>query len=311
MTEKDNDSIASCSTEVGVESSEKDKIELNILLKFIKPFDGTRENLNAYLSGCKRAFNLAIKNQTSVLLDFAITQLEGKAETAVANHTFQNWEELSEFLKLLYGNKKHHSHLLVELQQCKQIPRETISQYIVRIETAAKRLIVSVQQSIEDSSELKGRIAAMNDLILHTFVLNVDSRIGNILRARNVKNLSEAMQVAIEEEKILNLVENTRNFTIKNLPNNRKFCKICKKTNHNTNNCFRNNETNKSSNVFMGNTNPKSQNYERLKYCNYCKENGHLINECRKRMYNEERKTQNNGLKNSKNGETSSNRNGT
>lgn len=40
----------------------------------------------------------------------------------------------------MYADKKHHGHLLIELQNCEQGPNETISQYIVRIETALKRL---------------------------------------------------------------------------------------------------------------------------------------------------------------------------
>ena len=89
-----------------------ESISLNLLLKLIKPFDGDRDKLNTFLSECERAFNLAKEVQKPVFFDYALTQLEGKAEAAVANHCFNTWEKLSNFLKVLYGDKKHYSHLL-------------------------------------------------------------------------------------------------------------------------------------------------------------------------------------------------------
>lgn len=73
----------------------------------------------------------------------------------------------------------------MELQNCKQGSNETISQYICRIETAIKRLLTSTQQNCTDSSELKGRLVTIEDLGLHTFIINVKPQISQMLRRKN------------------------------------------------------------------------------------------------------------------------------
>lgn len=278
---------------------------IDSLFKFIKPFDGDRERLTPYLNSVDSAFSLAKPNQHNILLAFAKTQLIGKAEAACSNHIFDSWDSLKDYLKNIYSDKKHHGHLLMELQNCKQGLNETISQYICRIETAVKRLLTSVQQNCSDSLELPGRLVSIEDLALHTFIINVKPQISQMLRARNIKTLNEAHNIALEEEKTQLLIHKQPISS-----NNSKYCSYCKKVGHTTINCFKKPSTSSNLNSYPNpnrkiysastsqnsssrfNQNNSNSNYVQ-KQCAYCKRMGHLISECRKRQFNENQKNLN------------------
>lgn len=89
-----------------------------------------------------------------------------------------------------------------------------------------KRLLTSTQQNTTIPAELPGRLAAMNDLALHTFILNIKPDISNMLRARNIESLNEAFNLAIEEEKVQLLIK-VKHSNFKTIE-----CSICNKTGH-------------------------------------------------------------------------------
>ncbi|KAL0810602.1 hypothetical protein ABMA28_010719 [Loxostege sticticalis] len=98
----------------------KQIVELPTLLKFIKPYDGCREQLNSFLVNCNNAYELASESQRDILFKYILCQLQGKAETACSIKEFANWHQLKEFLKTQFSERKHYAHLLTELQNCKQ-----------------------------------------------------------------------------------------------------------------------------------------------------------------------------------------------
>lgn len=265
--------------EVANENNVGITIPLQTLFKFVKPFDGDRQKLIPYLNAVDAAFHIATPEQIDILLAYTKTQLSGKAEAAVSNHDFNSWLDLKNFLKSIYSDAKHHGHLLIELLSCKQQPTEQISQYICRIETALKRLLTSTQQNTTIPAELPGRLAAMNDLALHTFILNIKPDISNMLRARNIESLNEAFNLAIEEEKVQLLIK-VKHSNFKTIE-----CSICNKTGHSSNQCYRKPNTSKS----ILNTTQNS-----IKTCRYCKKDGHVTQECRKLKWKKEQQNASN-----------------
>lgn len=209
-----------------------EQISLSILLKFIKPYNGDTEKLSALLTNCNTAMNLADDTQILVVFAYIQCQLVDKAEAACVNHIFDDYEELKNFLKRMYSEKKHYNHLLIELQQCRQLHNESVSQYIFKIESCLKRLLTVIRQNNQTASELPGKIAAMNDLALHTYILGVSSPIGQIRRSRDIRDLNEAFVMALEEEKIKNYLKlnNTRNCSTG----------ICHKSGYTSSQCYKN-----------------------------------------------------------------------
>lgn len=239
-----------------------EEISLNVILKFIKPFDGSREKLNAFLVNCDNAISLSSSSQEDIVFKYIISQLEGKAQSACSIKDFDNWLSLKEFLKNQFGERKHYAHLLTELQECHQTNQETVSQFHLRVETCLSRLLTEVTISNNKKSELVGRVAAMEDLALHTFNIGLHPRIANIVRCRDPRNLNEAVNYAISEEKI-------QQHSFKQNVNFKKDSIRPPSKPHVPNNNNNLPSSSKDSSV-----------------CRYCKKEGHTLVECKLREYN-------------------------
>lgn len=259
-------------------SVREEKLELvpiGTLFKFIKPFDGSREKLNSFLINCNNAINLASESQKGILFKFILSQLEGKAETACFIKDFESWDQLCEFLKTQFGEKKHYAHLLTDLQECRQGYNEPVNQFALRVETCLSKLLTEVTLSNRKKSELIGRTAAMEDLALHTFLLGLKPELSNLVRTKDPTKLNEAINFATSEEKILNL------FHKRNQPHSTTHRPPVKPqppfrppthNNHSPRHQFR------PQNHYNGNT-----------FCRYCKAPGHTIESCAKRQFNNNR----------------------
>ncbi|KAL4702880.1 hypothetical protein ACJJTC_005791 [Scirpophaga incertulas] len=90
--------------------------------------------------------------------------------------------------------------------------------------------------------ELAGRVAAMEDLALHTFMIGLHPRLSQIVRCRNPETLNTAVAFAVAEEKILlslnRKIPSTNNGRPDNLRNaNDLVCRYCKNVGHSIENC--------------------------------------------------------------------------
>lgn len=267
-----------------------EELNFSVLTKFIKTFDGDKNKLSPFIRNCENALTLASSSQQNILFKYILSQLEGKAEAACSLKLFDNWPELKQFLKSTFGETKHRDHLLLDLQNCKIKPGESVTQFSLRVETYLTRLQTDITHSTKDPSEIKGRIASTEDLALHTFLLGLPSNISNILRCRDPSNLHEAINLACQEEKLQNYIQSSRHEI-------KPKCKICNKTGHSDKNCYQNRSqrpihilnpspgpSNNQNHLF-----PNAQNNSPI-ICRYCKNPGHDISQCKKRQYNNSRK---------------------
>lgn len=240
------------------------ELDLNILLKFVKPYDGSRETLNSFIINCNNAYELATSTQKSIIFKYILCQLSGKAEVACSIKEFQNWEQLKEFLKTQFSERKHYSHLLMELQESKQLSNENVSHFALKIETNLSQLLTEISLTNSKAKELPGRIAAMEELALHHFLVGLQPRISNIVRCKSPKSLNEAINYAISEERIQETLYK-RNTPTDNRPRPRPPRPVFQ------------NQTNKQYSNFR-------ENHPAI--CRYCKFPGHTIDNCRKREFN-------------------------
>lgn len=277
-------------------------LSLGELFKFIHPFDGTREDLHAFIQQMNTAVACATTQQYFPLLKYAITQLRGKASTLTSTRNFSNWKELRDFLILHYQDQKHHSQLLNELTNLQQKPNENITSFVERLELLLKRLTVSITQNTTDiDTLLAGRLNLMNEIAMSRFVHFTNSKISDRLRATKFQNLNEAISTALAEESALRMINpnsfrNSANSLAK--PNfikplfpktfhEKRYCSYCKTNTHNTDKCY-----NKGKNPIRA-VQPTNNFTNNPKSCAYCKNIGHVISECRKKQFNDSRKIQN------------------
>ncbi|CAG9131200.1 unnamed protein product [Plutella xylostella] len=238
-------------------------MSIDTLLRFIEPYDGDRDNLSSWIEKCDRAFQLASDSQERILFAYVQNKLTDKAQSTCSNTVFSEWKDLKEFLKARFGNRKHQTHLLIELQNCKQTYQENVAQYIARLESCLKRLLSTIKQSNSDPLLLPGQIDSTNQLALHSFLLGINPKLSQVLRSREPRDLNEAFNMALEEEKF-SLLESTRNENPRN-----KYCNICHRNGHTAAFCRNNAQTNRSNpNI---NRNPNHRPLFHLNEMSYCK----------------------------------------
>lgn len=266
-----------------------DSFPISVLCDFITTYKGERETLAAFLTNCQNALELAVENQKKLLLKFMISKLQGKAQIACSNRVFESFEDLKTFLKLNFGERKHYNHLLLELQSCKQLQNESVSEFALRVENCLTDLQSEIHNSDSLKKDLPGRIAMTEDLALHTFSLGLKSFLSNFVRSQSPKNFNTAVNIAIEEEKIQNMHVKPA------APRPSKFCQICRRAGHSETECFSKvkkdfPKPNNNRPQFNTTSFPSSSKRPTSPItCSYCKNVGHHISQCRKREYNNAR----------------------
>lgn len=119
----------------------------------------------------------------------------------------------------------------------------------------------------------------INDMTLNRFVYHTIPQISQMLRYREFTNINNALTAALAEKKALRIYPknqlSSQNFKSKPQLQNRNY-------HHNNNNNFRSKPIN---------FNQVTKNIP-TKQCTYCKKFGHVIEECRKREFNDSRKNQ-------------------
>lgn len=257
-------------------TSKKLKItmDLNVLFKFIKPYNGNRETLNSFLIDCNNVIELATEAQRPIIVKYILSQLEGRAQLACSIKEFDKWDQLKDFLKTQFGERKHYSHLLTELQESRQ-GSLTVGQFALKIETCLSQLLTEISISNHKAIEVPGRTAAMEDLALHHFMMGLKPQISMIVRCKSPSTLNEAINIAVCEERIQqNISSRSQTSTpfIDGKPG-KNHAQPYKKP-------------------FAGNTQTpyvKPFNRAQLIVCRYCKSPGHSIDNCRKREFNNNR----------------------
>lgn len=270
-------------TESKKDSAERflnEQFPINVLCNFINPYRGDRETLTAFLTNCQNALDLASPTQRTLLFKFIIAKLEGKAQIACSNKLFENFDALKAFLKQNFGERKHYTHLLLDLQSCKQQSNESVSQFALRVESCLTDLQSEIHNSDSLKRDLPGRIAMTEDLALYTFFLGLHPRLSNNVRCRNPKTLNGAINIALEEEKIQNLLFKT---IVK------AKCKICGKPGHSESECSKRYKQMSQPHSSFEPQPSTSQHLNSQVSCRYCKKPGHDITQCRKRKYNNEK----------------------
>lgn len=291
--------------------SKEETLPITFLIKFIKPFDGSRDELSSFISDCNKAFSLASIKQKLVLLDYIQTQISGKAKAACVNRRFLTWDELKDFLKTMYQDVKHYSQLLCDLTNLRQYPSEQVSQFVYRVETCLKKCINSIQQNSTNAITLAGKLEMLQEIAINRFTYFSNPNISSVLRIRDIKTLNEAISIAVSEERVINMYnprnkseysQNRKiNYHESNSKSDYKNTPSCSNSNYN-----RDIPVNPKPNAsdlktnFRGNS-PQTTRYQNALQCRYCKENGHSIEKCIKREYNNSRKNNSNYIQKNSN----------
>lgn len=222
-------------------------LNLTFLCSFIKKFfNGNPLDLHEFIANCDSAFKFAKGPQNEFLVAYVISRITGSARAQIRHKTITDWPELKSLLLQLYSHKNHYMQFMEELCTIKQHSNENILSFYNRIDTICTRLFYCF--NLQDPAERIGRIETIKELSIQRFTRHSHPDISRFLRSKEPATLSDALNLALEKERALQISCKTQATPNKNQPN------------------FNQNSTNHST-----------------KFCNYCKRNGHLLSECFRR----------------------------
>lgn len=266
-----------------LDSPHEPEFKLQFLCSLIpKSFDGVPTEFNEFITNCDNAMNLAHPIQADALYVFILSRLTGNARAQIQGKEIEKWNDLKKVLSNFYQDKKHYIQLMEELNTLKQNSNENVLSFHERISKIQTRILNSLPTQGNQS-----KIETIKELSLSRFIYHSKPEISRFLRGQKIESFSEALNVAIEEERALQMSYSDYKRKLNNT-----FCNICKRSGHETKSCYRNrSNTNINYNNFRpqnadnSNQNSNSNQYQQM-VCNYCKKSGHLIKDCRKREYN-------------------------
>jgi hypothetical protein len=208
------------------------------------------------------------KNMFNIII---LSKLESSAFELACSVEYNNWTELKKHLEIHFSEFKSVTQLQLELIQHKQ--RTNIREFATQISLSLGSLNRAIEAT--EGMQLNQAVRTINEqLALKTFTSNLKANIGMVVRARRPLTLAEAIEVAIEEEEILNTssgsnkFSNKSNYKFKPLPYSKQNFNFYREKSPE-------NDDHMSENNFNQNY-PIKEEY----YCAYCNQIGHDIFNC-------------------------------
>lgn len=266
-----------------------EKIETGLLAKLLSEFTGNPVHLQNFLSNAENALSLAHPSQKTIITALIFAKVSPEVKAKINASEIESFFELKNKLKQVYQITESLTHLMEELDKCEQEHNESANEFYLRIENLTAKIREKIKNTPQHRSLIKGKLALIDENALRRFVNCSKPELSSVLRHQPFESLNEALSLAREEEAFLNKRKNNTNNKYNKKPENalQKFCKICKKNNHLTNQCrFR------KPNYNNNNYNPQNPNYPNQsnynsKKCTFCNFRGHTVDECRKKQFNQ------------------------
>ena len=84
----------------------------------------------AFIANANTAFEVIDPRNEGTLFKFVLTRISGEPRMAIAHRDLENWEELKEFLKNAYMEKRMLDYHANQLFSTKQSKVESVSEWI-------------------------------------------------------------------------------------------------------------------------------------------------------------------------------------
>jgi hypothetical protein len=96
-------------------------------LKLISPLNGNKREVLTFVSNVDTAFSCVSPGNRGRLYRFMLTKISGEPRTAISHRNLENWEELKEFLRNTYIEKRTLYFHANQLFKAKQNKSESVS----------------------------------------------------------------------------------------------------------------------------------------------------------------------------------------
>jgi hypothetical protein len=247
-------------------------ISVTEALKLISPFSGNKKEVLTFVSNVDTAFRCINPSNEDRLYQFVLTRISGEPRTAILHRNLESWEELKEFLRNTYTEKRTLDFHANQLFKARQERAESISEWIQKIQTLGSKFRESALQNCRE--EERAGILNLSDKLRNIcFVQGLQSdRIQTIVRSRNNEHFDDIAEIALEEESaIVSKHERYRGETVTKLK-----CGNCGKTGHPSDKCF------SKRNPRVSQVRLEKPEVRREIVCFKCNMKGHFARDCRK-----------------------------
>ena len=256
------------------DSMAEEYISVSEALKLVTPFKGEKREILTFISNVNTAFEVINPAHQDRLYKFVLTKISGEPRLAIAHRTLENWEELREFLKNTYIEKRTLDFHANKLFKAKQEKSESVSDWIQKIQSLGSKFREAALMDCT-AGERAGILTLSDRLRNICFIQGLHSdRIQTIVRSRNQDDFDEIAETSLEEESaIISKVERYKGQG----GSNSMQCAFCKKTGHTSSTCFRRSNRETRVNQFA----VRRSNPSREIICFSCGEKGHVARECK------------------------------
>lgn len=281
------------------------RIKTETLISLLTNFNGDRNEAQNFLINAQNALNLAEPDQTYPLTIAIFSKISADVKSKINISRIHNFTDLKRKIQQRYCKVESTSFLLETLDTMKQNPNESIIDFYSRLDKQTTKCLSAIQRECLNELEAPGQLSFIENTALRRFKYHTRPEISQILRHKDgIRDINQALSIALEEERILELQRTIYRTNIRENSNrSTKFCHNCKVSTHATRDC-RNRSNPRQHNYRSFNHEPsssnhpnsyQSNNYQQNNYprkqCSYCKNLGHTIDECKKKMYNEQRRS--------------------
>jgi len=176
-------------------------ISVGEALKLVAPFKCEKKrDILASIANVDTAFEVIDSRNEGILFKFVLTRISGEPRTATEHRNLENWEELKQFLKNTYTEKRTLDYHASQLFSTKQSKAESVSEWIQRIQKLGSKFREATLQDCEQD-ERAGILTLADKLrnICFIQVLYSDS-IQTTVRSRNYCSFDDITETALEEE---------------------------------------------------------------------------------------------------------------
>lgn len=290
-------------------------------LEAVPIFNGDNITFSHFVEGCEEALSMIAPSQEIILVRAIRNKLKGDAHRSILGKIFNSLQELVEFLRKKYGPRETVYEAQARLAYICQRDDEKVSSYSNRVREIGKHIIDAqkrqsngISRDFEKAMEEHLKICFLRGLNPEIQIKkegtfdDLESRA--IDAERELETIKTIRQVVLGE-KISNDNKRTVNASLRRVGTEPIVtCQYCKKIGHTADRCrfiignqpgrnFAVNTNSGPRNFLQNNQNlnntqtpppPGSQmQNSRNMYqveCRYCKKPGHIIENCRKRIFN-------------------------
>lgn len=269
------------------------QLSLETAINLVPKFNGeSTQEIYPFLNTCSFVMKSVSEESCPILLQAIISKLSGKAYAAIQHREITSWEAIKGLLEITFCTKRTPGYLQLELSTLKHKTGETIQEYSAKIEKILHELC-NVSATNRSTSDARAVHAYIKEVTLTSYIEGLPSSIRSVIKSRNYSSLEEAIKASLEEDKIYQSNKDAQRILHNKSDNNgikNKYCKNCKRNNHDTHECRLTRRTlDTGQRNYTRQTSSNTTTYPIS--CAYCKNKGHTIEECYKKKNADAKKT--------------------